>query len=199
MIDTSAGWVKIWRKIRDWEWYMDANTFRVFFHVLINANYEDKKWHGILIRRGQYLTSVRKLSTDLKISVQQTRTALSNIQTTHEVTIETTHQYTLITVENYDSYQIDDREDNTVNNTEDNTQSNTASTHKVTQLQHSINTAPTTTEEYKNTKNINNTRNKTLNINNNNARVREEEPVDDRESLEEYRERFWREHGGEAW
>ena len=86
MIDKSAGWIKIWRKIKNWEWYQDANTFRLFFHLLISVNYEDKKWQGTLIKRGQILTSIRKLSTELKLTVQQTRTALSNLQTTHEIT-----------------------------------------------------------------------------------------------------------------
>jgi len=34
------GWIKIHRKIEARERYTDANTFRVFFHLLINANHK---------------------------------------------------------------------------------------------------------------------------------------------------------------
>ena len=32
-----SGWIKLHRKITEWEWYSDANTFRVFMHLLLTA------------------------------------------------------------------------------------------------------------------------------------------------------------------
>ena len=51
-----SGWVKIHRQITEWEWYRDANTFRVFMHLLLSANYEDKRWRNIDVLRGQIIT-----------------------------------------------------------------------------------------------------------------------------------------------
>ena len=46
------GWVKLHRQLLDWEWYTDINTKVVFLHCLIKANWEDKRWRGVVIKRG---------------------------------------------------------------------------------------------------------------------------------------------------
>lgn len=35
------GWLKLHRQITEWEWYDDANTFRLLIHLLIMANSKD--------------------------------------------------------------------------------------------------------------------------------------------------------------
>ena len=115
------GYIKIWRKMTEWEWYQDGNTFRVFMHLLLLANHEDKKWKGLLIKRGQRVTSLNKLSAELGLSKQEIRTALCKLQATHEITCEATHKHTVVTIENYSNYQVDTRESNTQNNTQPNT------------------------------------------------------------------------------
>ena len=40
------GWIKLHRQILDWEWYDDINVKVLFLHLLLTANYEDKKWQG---------------------------------------------------------------------------------------------------------------------------------------------------------
>lgn len=99
------GFVKTYRSLLTWEWYGDANTFRLFMHLLLTVNYENKQWRGIDIKRGQRLTSVNKLATELNLTDRNIRTALKHLISTGEVTSETTNQYTLITVLNYNTYQ----------------------------------------------------------------------------------------------
>lgn len=108
------GYIKLHRKITDWEWYQDANTFRVFIHLLLECNHEDRKWRGITIQRGECFTSIRRLSEALKLSVREVRTALEHLKTTQEIAVETTserakrfsRQGTFITIENYENYQM---------------------------------------------------------------------------------------------
>lgn len=88
-----------------WEWYQDTNTFRIFFHLLVTANYEDKKWRGILIKRGQVVTSRNSLEKSLNISSRSIRTVLTNLQATNELTIKTTNRFSVITLVKYDYYQ----------------------------------------------------------------------------------------------
>ena len=102
------GWIKIHRKILEWEWYDDNNVFRLFFHLLMTANYEEKSWHGITIGRGQIVTSVDNLSKQIGLSAQQIRTALCKLKSTQEITIKTTNKFTLITICNYEKYQFTD-------------------------------------------------------------------------------------------
>lgn len=35
-----GNFVYIHRKIMDWEWYKDPNTFRVFLHLILRANWK---------------------------------------------------------------------------------------------------------------------------------------------------------------
>ena len=100
-----TGWICLHRKITEWEWYTDANTMRLFVHFLLKANHTDKKWRGVEIKRGSFITSYDHLSTELNLSVKQIRTALDKLKRTSEVASKTTSKYSIITVLNYDLYQ----------------------------------------------------------------------------------------------
>ncbi len=104
------GWVSFHRKIKEWEWYTDPNTFRLFFHLVLEANHAKGKWRGIEIDRGQHLTSTNKLSEALNLSPKQIRLALKKLENTGEMAIKTTNKYTLVTVANYDLYQDNDKQ-----------------------------------------------------------------------------------------
>ena len=99
------GYIKIHRSMLNWRWYTNPNTFRLFFHLLLTANYEPKDFETITVQRGQRIVSIQKLSEELNVSVRSIRTALNHLKSTNEVTIETTTKYSIITVNNYDLYQ----------------------------------------------------------------------------------------------
>ena len=94
-----SGWIKLHRKITEWEWYGDANTFRVFMHLLLTANYEDKRWRNIDVKRGQIITGRMELAQTLSLSERQIRTALDKLKMSGVIAIKATNQYSLITVE----------------------------------------------------------------------------------------------------
>lgn len=104
-IENDRGWICLHRKFLDWEWYDDPNVMRLFIHLLLIANHQDKKWHGILIKRGQVLTSQLKLANSLNFSRMQIRNQLEKLKTTNNITMFTTASYSIITIINYDSYQ----------------------------------------------------------------------------------------------
>lgn len=100
-----SGYVRIYRSFLNWEWYDDANTMRVFLHLILTANWEPKKWHGITIERGQRVCSYGILAKELKISEKSVRTAINHLKQTGEVAHTSTRKYGVFTVFNYDSYQ----------------------------------------------------------------------------------------------
>lgn len=99
------GWIKLHRKILDWEWYTDAPVRILFEHLLLTANYEDKKWKGIEVKRGQKVTSIGHLAEETGLTIRQVRTALQKLEKTKNVTSKATNKFTLVTIENYGLYQ----------------------------------------------------------------------------------------------
>lgn len=132
-----SGWIKLHRKMTDWEWYTDVPTKTLFIHLLLTANHKPGKWQGIDVPVGATITSIRKLATETGLSIQQVRTAIKHLISTHDLTQSSTAKYTVFKLENYDSYQ------------ESNTESNTPPTH----CQHTANTLLTTNKNNKNNKN----------------------------------------------
>jgi hypothetical protein len=78
----TEGYVNIHRKIVEWEWYSDINVYRVFTHLIYTANWNEQEWHGMKIERGQKITSLKHLSNETYLSVQQVRTALNKLKKT---------------------------------------------------------------------------------------------------------------------
>ena len=96
--------IPLFRSILEWEWYTDNNTKSLFIHCLLKANYTDKEWRGITIKRGSFLTSLDKLSKETGLSVQNVRTSLKKLELTNELTNKSTNKNRIITMKNYDKY-----------------------------------------------------------------------------------------------
>ena len=104
--------VKVYHKLLDWEWYDDANTFRLFMHCLLKANWKPNKWHGIDVEAGQFITSLPSLSEELRLSIQQVRTALEHLKSTGEITDYQQGKCRIITVVKWNEYQAINRQTN---------------------------------------------------------------------------------------
>lgn len=112
----NIGWFKFYRKFIDFEWYKHSPTKSLYLHCLLKANYKELKFMGSIIPAGSFVTSYRNLANELGLTVQQTRTALTNLKSTHNITIKTTNKYTVINVVDWAKYQCEESDINTVNN-----------------------------------------------------------------------------------
>ena len=88
-IELSRGFVAFPRGLTDWEWYTEPNTARLYFHLLLTANWSRKQWQGITIQPGQLVTSQPHLAAQLNLSTMQVRSALKHLQTTGYITVKT--------------------------------------------------------------------------------------------------------------
>ena len=139
----TKGYVKLHRRVTEWEWYKDPHTSRLFFHLLLIAARFTKDIGGVRIYPGQVLTTERELAEDLGYKWpnqrQTIRTALEHLKSTNEITIQTTkkttNNKTIITVVNYTHYQGGDVGYNQGYNQENNQDDN----QKVTNVQPSPN------------------------------------------------------------
>jgi len=104
------GWIKIHRQVSNWGWFRDPNVFCLWIHLLLLANWKDKPWRGIIIKRGSLVTSINSLSQETGLTPRQIRTAVDKLLITEEIDRQTTNKYTIITVNNYNKYQVLDKQ-----------------------------------------------------------------------------------------
>ena len=104
--------IKLYKKMLKWEWYDDPNTKILFLHCLLKANWEQTKWHGIEIEPGQFITSLKTLAKEVKLSIQQVRTAIEHLESTGEITSKPQSKYRIITVNSWGCYQGSNKQSN---------------------------------------------------------------------------------------
>lgn len=108
----SQGYIKLHRKLQEcWIWDSDEPFDRrsAWIDILMSANHSDNKmlFDGslILIKRGQFITSIRKLSTKWKWSSTKVTAFLDTLENDQMIKRESDTKKTLISVINYGLYQ----------------------------------------------------------------------------------------------
>ena len=101
----SEGWVKMHRKIFQWEWYKHPTVSRVFMHLIMKANHAPARWQGIEIKPGQMVTSYRHLADELGLSPEPVHRAIKKLKSTGEISVVPNARYSIITILNYAQYQ----------------------------------------------------------------------------------------------
>lgn len=115
-------YVKIYRKITEWEWYKDPVASRLYHHLIYKANRFDKRINGVLVKKGEVLTSLSLLAEQLALSIQEIRTGLKKLRLTSEITSKSTNKHRLIFLVNYETYQIENGHSNKQTNKQTNKQ-----------------------------------------------------------------------------
>ena len=107
-----SGWIKIHRKFLDWQWFEKSEAVHLFIYLLLKANHKDSQWQGVDIKRGQFISSLGKISTDTGISLQSIRTLLNKLEKTNEIELKSTNKFTIVTICKYECYQDETEETN---------------------------------------------------------------------------------------
>ena len=102
------GFIKLHRRILDWEWYRDIPVRVLFEHLILKANYKNLRFCGENIQRGELATSRRSLAAETGLSEQQVRTALDKLRGTGEISSQAKGKFTLIRINNYAFFQNGD-------------------------------------------------------------------------------------------
>lgn len=101
----ARNWIKIDRKITEWEWYDNPSTKIVFLHLLFTARWQDGSWHGIEIKRGELLESLASIAERNGLTIKQVRKAMEHLEGTKSVTFRKAGKYRIIKVLEYEKYQ----------------------------------------------------------------------------------------------
>lgn len=114
-------WIKVYDKLLDWEWWDSALMVKAWIYILVSANPKKKRWQGIEIERGKFITSQRKLARALSCNVKTVRRILERLSVANQITYSVEHRMTCITVCNYDDYQEKNSRYGTEHGTQDGT------------------------------------------------------------------------------
>jgi len=101
-----GGWIKIHRSLMSWEWWDDAVMVKAFLSILMMCGSDETRWHGQTLPAGSFVTSRAKLAGVLGLTEKQTRTVLSRLTETGEITTRTNNHCTIVIVNNWADYQL---------------------------------------------------------------------------------------------
>lgn len=109
------GWILLHRKIQDCDIWANNQPFDMrsaWVDLLLLANHRDAEtifdYTPLTIKRGQYLTSVRKLGARWSWSKNRTLKFLHMLESLGMIERESNNQRTLITIVKYSDYQCDE-------------------------------------------------------------------------------------------
>jgi hypothetical protein len=115
------GWIRLHRAILDSElWSLNQAYLRLALAIFLDANWQDGEWRGVSVRRGELITSIRKLADVARISPKQVRSGLillCRCSVIVRIPLRA-RSYTHLRVCNYDVYQNEDDAEGTANGTE---------------------------------------------------------------------------------
>lgn len=102
----NIGFISLDRKILEWEHFKDHKTFKLFAVLLLLAEYKDTVLpDGTVLKRGQVMTSTRKLAEISGLTHKEVRAHIRALERTQEVAQLPSPKNTIVTVLNYDKYQ----------------------------------------------------------------------------------------------
>ena len=108
---SDIGWIKLHRQIRDSAlWHSEPfSKAQAWIDLLLCMNHENNKIFFenklIEIKRGQHITSYRKLSVEWKWSIGKVKRFIECLQSDNMINVEHFKNGTLLTVVNYEVYQ----------------------------------------------------------------------------------------------
>ena len=102
------GYMKLSRDLRRWGWYRDSHMVHLLIHLMLEANYQDSYYMGVLIKRGQLATGRKQLSAETGMSEREIRTCLERLSNDQQIIIQPTNKFSIITICNYESWQDND-------------------------------------------------------------------------------------------
>lgn len=100
-----TGFIKLSRRLLEWEWIDDPSMVTVWVHCLLAANWKDYRYHGEVIPRGSFLTSSRAFAERCGLSESTVRRCFDKLENSRQIDRQVTHRGTLVKVRNYAVFQ----------------------------------------------------------------------------------------------
>ena len=99
------GWIKLNRKILNWEFWGDAKMVQIFIYCLARANSKPASYKGVTIERGSFTTTAGLMAKENNMSKATLYKCLKALQDSGSIEVQGTNKYTMVKVLKYDEYQ----------------------------------------------------------------------------------------------
>lgn len=103
------GWIKLHRKMREWQHYQRPSVRLVFEELLFCANTKAGWFHGIKVKRGETMASVSTIEEYTGFSRKTVIKALAMLEESGEIRREKYGNYTKTIICKFDHYQGDNK------------------------------------------------------------------------------------------
>jgi len=103
------GYIKEYRSLLSWGWFREPFTAHLWEYIRLAANWEEHRFKGHVIQRGQLVTSYPSMAEATGMTIQSVRTAVKHLKKTGEITMQSFRDFSIITVTNYEKYQSEHR------------------------------------------------------------------------------------------
>lgn len=103
----SEGWIKLHRKMREWQHYQNPSARMVFEDLLFDANSSAMFWHGHEVKRGETMISISSLECNTGLSRKTIIKVLKLLEKTGEIKRVKYAGAIKTIVCNFDNYQGD--------------------------------------------------------------------------------------------
>jgi len=101
----TQGFIHLHRTLLTWNYHNNPSMLAVWTHLLLLAEYEEREYNGVVVKRGELLVSQLWLAQYVGVSIAQLRNCLKILEETNEITRKKTNNVTLIKILKYDDYQ----------------------------------------------------------------------------------------------
>lgn len=99
------GWIKLHRKMREWQHYSEPSVVLVFLDILFSANTKTTIIKGDELKPGQTNISIDSICENTGLSRNTVRAAIKRLVDTGEIERTQKNTWVLTTINNFDKYQ----------------------------------------------------------------------------------------------
>ena len=100
------GFIKVYRKIKEWKYWGNPTARALWLYLLIEANWKQGYLsNGEAIPRGTLARTLQRMSDDTGLSVSTIRRWLKKFENDGQILIKATNKKTLISIVSYSKYQ----------------------------------------------------------------------------------------------
>lgn len=100
------GWIKLHRKMLNWQWIKEPKTVVLFLYLLLKASNEKSTQDGIELKAGQIKTNWSVLERELNLTTKEVRTIIERLTKSGEIIVTGyERKFIIITISNFHIYQ----------------------------------------------------------------------------------------------